>query len=124
MLEQAPEGAVAQPFGLDRHRSRRMETEQVQPSERGSVLVLLADRLSQHLDLYAARFLGELPCRHSLATKGVKRVQEPDREAARPAEPGRGRVVAHGADIDRRLAPPPPPPPPHPPPPLPPPPPP
>ena len=50
-----------------------------------------------------AGLLGQLTGRHPLAAKGVQGIEQPDCEAARAAEAGRGREVANRADVDRRL---------------------
>ena len=103
VVEDRGQHLVRHSLRLDHHGSARAEREQVEPAERGRVLVLLADRLAEHVDLDVACLLGQLARGHAFATEGVERVEQADREAARTAEAGRGRQVADGADVDRRL---------------------
>jgi hypothetical protein len=71
----------------------RLELDQVHAAIGGRVLVLLADRLAQPLDLEHTGLLRELllGCEHALM--GVERVEQRDRERARGAEPGARRNV-------------------------------
>jgi hypothetical protein len=81
----------------------RSKAKQVQPSEGGGVLVLLADGLLKDLDLDVARLFGKLCRRDTLAAQRVERVQQTHGEAARPAQPGRCRDIRHSAHVDRRI---------------------
>ena len=71
---------------LDVHAAVAAEAEAAQPAVGGDVLVLLADRLAEALDLDLARLARELLGGHLLAAVDVEGVQESDREAARGAE--------------------------------------
>ena len=58
----------------------------IQPAERGRILILLADRLLQNLDLDMAGFLRKLAGRNALAAKRVQRVEQADGKTARSAQ--------------------------------------
>jgi hypothetical protein len=102
-LEQLRQDADRQALGLDRDGAAGPEREQVQAAERRRVLVLPPDRLAEDVDLDVAGLLRQLPGRDTVAAVAVEGVQQPDRERARAPEAGRGRQVAHGADVDRRV---------------------
>ena len=63
------------PFGRNR--------KQVMPPYAGDVLVLLADRLTQPLELDLARLLGELLGMDEVLAVRVQRLEQRGREAAR-----------------------------------------
>jgi hypothetical protein len=88
---------------LDADAPAGAEAQQVQPAEGGGVLVLLADRLAEHLYLDVAGLLGQLRRRHALAAVHVQGVEQPDRERARAAQARGGGQVADRGDVDRRL---------------------
>ena len=93
-----------QRLGLDR--AVRVEREAGQAAVRGDVLVLLADRLAQPIDLDLAGLLGELARMQQPAPVRVERLQQRGGEAARRAEAGARRDVGQRRDFDlRRLEP-------------------
>src|SRR5581483_11474359 len=71
------------------HDPAALETEEVQPAERGGILILLSDRLLEHVHFDIAGFLRELPTGHPLPSKRMERIQQAYRESARPAKPRR-----------------------------------
>jgi hypothetical protein len=64
-----------------------VEGEGRDPADGGDVLVLLADRLAEPVDLDVAGLLGQLRRRDEVLLVGVERLEERRREAARGAEP-------------------------------------
>ena len=82
-----------------------MERERGDPADRGDVLVLLADRLAEAVELDVARELGELHVGRVLVAVGAEGLQRADGERARRAEPGAGRDVGHRRDLDAGVAP-------------------
>ena len=70
------------------------------PAERGDVLVLLADRLPEGVDLDAARLLGQLLRVHQVLLQRVQGLEERGGEAAGRAEAGPGRHVGHAGDLE------------------------
>ena len=81
-----------EPSGLERHRA--------DAAVRGDVLVLLADRLLQEVDLELARLARELLGRDELALERVEAVEQRDREAARRAEARVGRHVGQAVQLE------------------------
>ena len=79
----------------------RVELEARDAAERRDVLILLADRPSEDVDLDAACLLGELGGADVLALPRVQSAQEAHRERARRAEAGPGRDVREADDLDR-----------------------
>ena len=73
--------------GDDVHAAVRVDLEAGDAAERGDVLVLLADRPLEQVDLDVARLLGEVAGGHVFALVGVQRAQEADRERPGGAEP-------------------------------------
>src|SRR5579862_6414667 len=86
VVEQLRDDAVSGPEGLNRHCTALLEAEEVHPTERRRVLVLLANRLTQDIDLDMRGFVGELTCRDTLPPQGMERVEQADGEAARPTQ--------------------------------------
>jgi hypothetical protein len=72
-----------------------------QAPERGDVLVLLAHRLAQHVDLDVARLLGEGGRGYVLALVGVQRPEQPHREGSRRSQPCARRDVGDAHDLLR-----------------------
>ena len=70
-------------------------------AERGHVLVLLADRTRQSVDLDGAGLLGDVGRRHVLAQRGIDGAQQPDRERTGRAESGTRRYVGRAHYLDR-----------------------
>jgi hypothetical protein len=66
-------------------------------------LILLADRLFEHLDLDMAGFFGKLAGGNALAAKGVQRVEQPNGKTARSPQSRRSRQIGDGADVNGRL---------------------
>src|SRR5208282_3737961 len=69
----------------------------------GDVLVLLADRLAQQVDLDMAGLLRELLRRHEALPVGMQRLEERGREAARGAEARTCPNVGHAGELEVRL---------------------
>ena len=72
---------------------------------RGDVLVLLADRLLEHVDLDLARRLGQLARRQRRVARERERLQQAHRVGAGRAHPGAGGHVGHRRDLERLAAP-------------------
>ena len=89
-----------QRLGLDA--AVRVEREAGEAAVRGDVLVLLADRLAEPVDLDLARQLGELARMQQPAPVRVERLEQRRREAARRAEAGAGRDVGQRRDLELR----------------------
>ncbi len=88
---------------LDRPRAHRVvlvELEHRRAAERRDVLVLLADRLLQQIDLDVAGHLGQLARVHEVPLELVQHAQQASAEAARRPEAGAGRDVGHAGDLD------------------------
>ena len=79
-----------------------MEREAGDAAVRGDVLILLADRLAEPIDLDLAGELGELVRVQQPPPVRVERFQQRRREAARRAEAGAGRDVGKRRDFDLR----------------------
>ena len=79
-----------------------VEPEARDSAERRDVLVLLADRPSEDVDLDAACLLGELGGADVLALPRVQGTQEAHGEGARRAQPGPRRDVREADDLDPR----------------------
>ena len=73
-----------------------------QAPEGRDVLILLAHRLLQQIDLDPAGFLGHHTGVDIFALQSVNRPQQADRERARGAETGTGRNVRHADHFERR----------------------
>src|SRR5581483_2552828 len=80
------------------------EGEAGQPAESRDVLVLLADRLAEEVDLDVAGLLGKLARMNDRVAVRVKRAQERGGEAARRAKAGAGRNIGKRGDLDLRPA--------------------
>ena len=94
---------VADAHRFDRDRAARVETKEVQSTERGRVLVLLADGLFEDIDFDVGGFFSQLTRRNPLASISVQRMKQSHGKTARPGEARRGRQIAHRADINRRV---------------------
>ena len=77
-----------------------VEPEARDSAERRDVLVLLADRPSEDVDLDAACLLGELGGADVLALPGVQSAQEAHGEGARRPQPGPRGDVREADDLD------------------------
>jgi hypothetical protein len=87
--------------GLRSHLSAGRELDEVETPDSRGVMILLADRPPEHLDLDPGRLLRELHCRLVDPLIAVQRVQEPDRDGARRAESRTtGRNVGKGHDVE------------------------
>ena len=84
------------------HRAVHAESEAGDPAEGGDVLVLLADRLAELVDLDMAGLLGELARMDDAAGLSMQGAQQRGREAAGRTEPGAGRNVGQRRDLDLR----------------------
>ena len=82
-----------------------MERVGADPAVRGDVLVLLADRLLEDVDLDLARRLGQLARRQRRAAGERQRLQQADGEGAGGAHPGPGGDVGHRGDLQRLAVP-------------------
>jgi len=101
--EQILDGAVLMaPLGLERDASIGAEGKQIQPAERRSVLILLANRTLQHVDFDLAGLLRELARSDSFSPVRVQRVQKTDGKAAGRAEPREGRKIRARRCASRR----------------------
>ena len=78
------------------------EREAGDAAESGDVLVLLADRLLQQVDLDVAGLLGEFARMDDVARLGVQRAQQRRGETAGRAESGAGRDIGQRRDLDLR----------------------
>ncbi len=87
----------------DVHAAVRLEREARHPAERRDVLILLADRPAEDVDLDAARLLGELGGADVLTLPGVQRTKEADGERAGRSQPGYGGDVREADDLDARI---------------------
>jgi hypothetical protein len=85
---------------LDVDRAVGIEADVVHAAERRGILVLLADRLAEQVDLDAARLLGDVLGADDVALVGVEREQHADGERARRPQARAGRDVADGGDLD------------------------
>src|SRR5207302_278625 len=79
-------GADAQRPGLDLAVGQELEAGQ--PAVGGDVLVLLADRLAEAVDLDVAGLLRQVARVDQVLLVGVQRLEQRGREAARRAQPG------------------------------------
>src|SRR5204863_9534819 len=61
------QGVVCDGEAFERHRTIAMKIEAREPSDRGAVLILLANSLAQRIDLDVASLLGDLRGRNVLA---------------------------------------------------------
>src|SRR5579872_1794354 len=87
VVEEAGHRAIHGALRLDGHDPPTLKTEEIQPPERGGILILLSNRLLEHVHLDIAGFLRELPTGHALSSKRVERIQQAHRKSARPAQP-------------------------------------
>ena len=79
-----------------------MEREAGDAAVGGDVLILLADRLAEPVDLDLAGQLGQLAGMQQPPAVRVERLEQRRGEAARRAEPGAGRNVGQRRDLDLR----------------------
>jgi hypothetical protein len=86
----------------DLHAIVGQELETGDAAERGDVLILLAHRLMQQVDLDAAGLLGEFLARDRILLPGMQRAQQGHRETARRAQARAGRNVRHAHDFQIR----------------------
>src|SRR5258708_829302 len=94
---------VADAHRFDSNRAARVEAKKVQSTERGRILVLLADGLFEDIDLNVGGFFGQLTRRNTLTSISVQRMKQAHGKTTRPGEARRGRQIAHRADINRRV---------------------
>ena len=90
---------------LDVDAAVRVERVGADAAVRGDVLVLLADRLAEDVDLDLAGGLGERARRDRGAARVRKRLQQADRVGARGAHAGAGGHVGDRRDLERVAAP-------------------
>src|SRR5262245_16288334 len=82
-----------------------MEREAREAAEGRDVLVLLADRLAEAVDLDVACLLGEILREHRATLVGVKGLQERRGEASRGSEARPRRYVGHAGELEVLLDP-------------------
>ena len=91
---------VAQREALDLDGAVGLERQRADAAERRDVLVLLADRLLEEIDLELAGLARELLGRDELALERVQAVEQGDREAARRAETRVGGHVGQAVELE------------------------
>ena len=85
---------------LDAHRAVLGDVQLGQAAGGGHVLILLADRLLEHVEFDAARLVGEFLEGRRPAAVGADRAQQTDQIATRRAESGAGRQIGQRRDLD------------------------
>ena len=91
--------SLRQPGRRDVDRAVRVEVEAGDAAERRDVLVLLADRAAEPLDLDLAGLAAEVGRRDVVALHRVDGLEQPDRERAGGAQAGAGRDVGGRDDL-------------------------
>jgi hypothetical protein len=77
------------------------ELEASDAPERGAILVLLADRLLEEIELDAARLFGQLAGMDRVLVQRVQHLEKGRGEAARRSQARPGRDVGHAGDLQR-----------------------
>ena len=75
------------PLRLDRYPAARLEAKKIHAPERGGVLVLLANRLLEDVDLDVTRPLRRVVRGHTFAAECMQRVEQADGEVLDPPSP-------------------------------------